>query len=534
MSDSFLHPIQTTESLAAGSPAGEGTAPMYLNLVLSDPEVVLAAREYPEGRPRTDFIQTALKVGVLSLRAARGVIDGDAVRKEGERLMTALTERLNGWRETMEGNVTGTLTRYFDPSQGMFTERVERLIRHDGDLASVMRGQVQQAEQSLAKLFEQFVGDNSSLFRMLDPSGENELVRTMQRTLDGVIQAQNLSILQQFSLDQPESALNRFLRELGAKHGDLNEALSRRMGDVVAEFSLDRPDSALSRLVTRVETAQKSLTSELSLDNQGSALNRLQAMLQENHRQQMDLANNLARTLELAVSNLNTRREEAARSTRHGEEFEGHLGDLLRSLAEGAGDVVQECGTTTGVIPNCKVGDYVLTIGPEKSAAGARIVVEAKENASYDLAKTLAESDVARRNRGAAVCIFVHSEKTAPAGIPPFARYGHDIVLRWDAEAEASDVWLKAAVMVATALSVRANQHDKKDAASFAAVDKAIEGIRKQIEGFEEIATSANTSASAAAKILKRVDIMRDKLNAQLETLDEQIVKLKVSADGGD
>ena len=526
-----IAPIQTVEAQGfAGAPAG-AVEPLYLNLVISDPEVLLAAREYAEGRPRTDFIQTALKIGVLSLRAARGVVDGDAVRKEGERLMSALTERLNGWRETMEGNVTGTLTRYFDPKQGMFTERVERLIRHDGDLAQVMRGQVQVAEQSLGKLFEQFVGDNSSLFRMLDPSGDNQLVATMQKTLDGVIQAQNLSILQQFSLDQPDSALNRFLRELGTRHGDLNEAMSRRMGDVVAEFSLDRPDSALSRLVGRVESAQKNLTSELSLDNHGSALNRLQAMLQDNHKQQLELANNLSKTLEMAVSNLNTRREEAARSTRHGGEFEADLGALLRSVAEGAGDVVQDCGNSTGVIPNCKVGDYVLTVGPEKTAAGARIVVEAKENASYDLAKTLAEADIARRNRSAGVCIFVHSEKTAAPSVPLFSRYGHDIVLRWNAESEASDCWLKAALMVATALSVRAVQHGQKDGASFQLVDKAIEGIRKQVEGFEEIVTFANTSAGATAKILKCVDLMRDNMTSRLETLCEEIVKLKHSAD---
>jgi len=53
-------------------------------------------------------------------------------------------------------------------------------------------------------------------------------------------------------------------------------------------------------------------------------------------------------------------------------------------------------------------------------AAGARIVLEAKESASYDLAKTLEEADVARTNRQAEVCVFVHSTKTAPPSIPTF------------------------------------------------------------------------------------------------------------------
>src|SRR5690606_4605618 len=119
-------------------------------------------------------------------------------------------------------------------------------------------------------------GDNSQLIKVLDPTGDNQLVQTLQRTLGDVVQAQNTAILHQFSLDNKEGALTRFLGEMVAKHGDLHSALQTNMKDVVGEFSLDRPDSALSRLVLRVETAQRSVTSELSLDNAGSALSRLQ------------------------------------------------------------------------------------------------------------------------------------------------------------------------------------------------------------------------------------------------------------------
>lgn len=508
--------------------------PMYVHLAISDPEVLLAASEYQEGRPRTDFIQTALKIGVLSLRAARGVVDGDAIRKEGDQLLDKLSERLNGWRELMEQNVTSTLTHYFDPTKGTFTDRVERLVKADGELVTVMRGQVVTAEQTLGKVFDQFIGENSHLLKLLDPTGENQLVTTMQKTLDGVVQAQNLAILNQFSLDEPGSAMNRFLRELTGKHGDLNEALSKRMTEVVSEFSLDREDSALSRLVGRVETAHKSLTSELSLDNQNSAISRLQLILNGHHERQMEVANKLAESLNVAIGALQGRKEEAAKSTRHGIEFERSVGDVIRSIASLAGDVVQDCGSGTGVISNCKVGDFLITVGPEKIAAGAKIVIEAKESAAYDLTKTLAEADMAKRNRAAGVCVFVHSEKTAPASIPSFARYGHDIVVRWDVDNEASDVWLKAAMMLATALSVRAMQHDKNEAASFQIVDRAIEGIRKQMEGFDDISTYATTSAKAAASILKRTEIMKEQMISKVEALCVQIEKLKLSSAAGE
>ncbi len=285
------------------------------------------------------------------------------------------------------------------------------------------------------------------------------------------------------------------------------------MQAIVAEFSLDKEDSALSRLVSRVETAQRSLTAELSLDNEDSALQRLHRMLQEHHKTMLKQQMDLAARLDTAIQTMNARREESAKSTRHGLEFESTLGDHLRGLVQEAGDILQDTGSTTGLKPNCKVGDHVITIGPEKLAAGARIVIEAKESASYDLSKTLEEADTARINRQAEVCVFVHSTKTAPPSIPTFQRYGHDIVVKWDADDDDHDIWLKAALMVATALSVKATSHDKQDAASFEKIDKAIERIRKCLEGFDEINTSANTTKSAAEKILTRARLIHEGLS---------------------
>ncbi|GAB3764753.1 hypothetical protein GCM10028796_20460 [Ramlibacter monticola] len=507
-------------------PAGSG-APTIVTFAVSDPEVLLAMAEYPDGPARTNFLVTALKVGVLSLKAARGTLDSDTVRREGDRLMEQLGERLNTWRGKFEERVAGSLSHYFDPGQGLFVERVNRLTHSDGELATVVRQQVKEAEQTLHKVFEQFIGENSDLLKALDPSGDNQLVASLQKTLDAVVQAQNASILNQFSLDNKDGALVRFLAELGAKHGDLNEALSKNLQLVVAEFSLDKPDSALSRLVGRVEAAQRSLTSELSLDNENSALRRMYAMLQEHQRITVEHNTRLQETLSAAVQALQARREEAARGTQHGLEFEEALAASLRALVAAGGDIVEETGASTGTIPNCKVGDHVVTIGPEKLAAGARIVVEAKQHASYDLTRSLREADEARRNRNAGVCLFVHSTRTAQDSIPDFRRFGNDIVLRWDAEDAGGDVWLRAGLMVATALSVRAASHDKQDAASFAKIDGAIERMRKHIEGFEEINTCAGTAQRAAEKILKRARIMEEGLADQLATVIEEAVKLK-------
>ena len=308
----------------------DSISPTMVSFVVSDPEVLIALAEYPDGAARTNFLVTALKVGVLSLKAARGTLDSDTLRREGTRLMEELGNRLNNWRGKFEERVTGSLAHYFDPQQGTFMERVHRLTKADGDLATVVRQQVEEGKSNLSNIFEQFIGENSQLFRMLDPSGENQLVASLQRTLGAVVEDQNKAILGQFSLDNKDSALVRFLNELTVKYGDLNKALSRDMQAIVAEFSLDSEESALSRLVSRVENAQKRLTAELSFDNEDSALQRLQRMLHEHYETLLRKQTELSSRLESAIQSMNARRDESAKSTRHGLEFESTLGEHLR------------------------------------------------------------------------------------------------------------------------------------------------------------------------------------------------------------
>ena len=63
--------------------------------------------------------------------------------------------------------------------------------------------------------------------------------------------------------------------DLKEKHGDVGEALDKRIGDMLDEFSLDKEDSSLSRLVSRVEVAHRQTRAELSLDEDNSAPARL-------------------------------------------------------------------------------------------------------------------------------------------------------------------------------------------------------------------------------------------------------------------
>jgi hypothetical protein len=82
-------------------------------------------------------------------------------------------------------------------------------------------------------------------------------------------------------------------------------------------------------------------------------------------------------------------------------------------------DVAEHTGDRVGQIKHCKTGDCVIILGPDCGAAGARIVCEIKEDASYDLRRSLDELNNARRiGAPMLVCLCIQKERHPPASSP--------------------------------------------------------------------------------------------------------------------
>jgi hypothetical protein len=519
-----MEPITDADLLPAAPATPDA---LYLHLPVTDPEVVAALSEAKEGRERQELALVALRIGLLSLKAARGTVDGAAIRHEADRLLGTLEERFGTHRKVLDEALGGTLRAYFDPASGQFSERVQRLLRHDGELATVIGGQVDAARRSLDELLQQHLGVDSDLRRLLSPEEGNAFIEAVHAQVHQALARQAEAITAEFTLDRPDSALSRLVRELKDRHGDLERSLGSKVEEVVGEFSLDREDSALSRLVGRVEGAREQISAQFSLDNPESGLSRIVQRLDAFERAQQEQSRQFQEHVTRQLDQLVTRRQASRSSTLHGGEFEQRVGEQLQAQCLGADELLEAVGATTGQVPRSKVGDFVVTLGPDSAAPGAAIVVEAKASATYTLKTTLDEADEARRNRGASVCLFVHAARTAPAGLPELHRWGQDVVVVWDDDDPATDIRLKAAWLVAKALALRAGQHDAAEAASLDAIDKAIEAIRKQIEGFEKIQTSAQTVINSGTAIHDRARIMAEQIERQLGLLEEQAGRLR-------
>ena len=177
------------------------------------------------------------------LKHARGQIDADAVRREGEKLLQDLKNALDGSRNEIHANLTTALRDYFDPKDGRFQERIERLIKQDGDLEQVLQRQVGGNGSVLAETLAENIGKNSPLMKLLNPEEASGLVSSIRIAISSVIDDEQKRILGEFSLDNDQSALKRLVNEMTQANSKLKTDLASEVGTVVQEFSLDKEDS---------------------------------------------------------------------------------------------------------------------------------------------------------------------------------------------------------------------------------------------------------------------------------------------------
>jgi hypothetical protein len=527
---------------------------LALALTITDPESVCELRTHSEGQPRDEFALCALRIGLLALKQARGQLDGDTIRREGEKLLSTLDGRLQDHARGINDKLMHVLREYFDPESGRFHERVQRLVKKDGELEQLIQRQIGQQDSELCKTLHVHFGTESPLMKLLSPKESQGLLKALGDALHSALTEQRQRVLEQFSLDKPDGALSKLVKKLTDNHGDLNQGLQSKIEEVVQEFSLDKKDSALSRLVRRVTKAQKTISAEFSLDNDNSALSRMQKHLKtasdaiDQHltldkpdsalaRLQRELLRVLndhgkknqdfQQEVKNALNEMKVGREVKQRTPLHGVEFEQVVHGRIQGMCQPAGHIVAFTGATVGSIKNCKTGDIVIELGPEHVAAGARIAVEAKDKEKYTLEKARAEIEQGRKNRGAAIGLFVFSRKTAPEGLQPFQRIGDDLFVLWDAEDADSDLYLDAALTVAHALSTRQARQRDANAADLVEMEKSILDVEKKAGSLDLIREAAESIKGKADDILNRVRLARKGIEDQVDKLREVMSDLK-------
>src|SRR3954470_15602738 len=200
----------------------DGELPILLELVIDDREVIRALSEYPEGEVRNQYAAEALKIGVVALRHVGGMITADQFRRDGDRFLGGLEKSLEEHKQTVQVQIENKLKEYFDPKDGRFTDRVQRLVAHDGELSVLIKSFVDGENSMFARTLVSHVGRDSAIMKMLDPRQSDGLLTSLSKTVDGQLTQQRDHLLKEFSLDNKDGALTRLITQLTSKHGDFS------------------------------------------------------------------------------------------------------------------------------------------------------------------------------------------------------------------------------------------------------------------------------------------------------------------------
>ncbi len=488
-------PSQASHLRAVGA-GGE----IELRLRITDREMLEELRALDTAAEREAHALKALKIGLLALRTARGRIDAEAVRREGDAILTELRVALEGHDRQLRAHLEGTLHAYFDPKSGKLEQRLQGLVSRDGELETVLRRQVGQEGSELTRTLRSQFGPESALMRRLHPQDAEGVSQQVLGILDQKFRGQRDQLLREFSLDAEGSALSRLVARLSDSNEELGAGLTAKVDTLVKELSLDQEASGLKRL-----------------------RDELVGVLTGHAKAEAEFRSHVLTKL----GELEGAKKTAERTTLRGLSFEQALFEHVQVGAEGAGDVAALTVNETGEIARSKVGDVVLELGPDSAAPGARIVIEAKDKQNYSLAKAREEIAVARENRAAGFGVFVYADAAAPEGLAPFQRIGNDVYVRWDAADPATTAWLDAAITVARALAIRGARERESRPVDLGELNRVILEVEKRSDGLDDIRKYAETILSSGQKIQERVRISRDAFDRQVRLLREILEQLE-------
>ena len=190
------------------------------------------------GPPREKFAQSAIRLGILALRQAAGEIDAATIRNASQDLLNGLAQLLRERGTELTNHFSGTLQQYFHPATGALPQRIEALLRNDGELDRALRTHLAPENSTIAQALSAHFGEGSTIFKMLSPTDAGGVKAQIEGVLAKVLTEQQEQILKEFSLDNKQSAISRLVGELALSNGALKTDLQAKVEVLTGEFSL--------------------------------------------------------------------------------------------------------------------------------------------------------------------------------------------------------------------------------------------------------------------------------------------------------
>jgi len=201
--------------------------------------------------------------------------------------------------------------------------------------------------------------------------------------------------------------------------------------------------------------------------------------------------------------------KEHEKGTQKGVEFEKYCEERISDIAKHHNDRLEATGTTTGIIPGNKKGDFVYTI----QDSGKKIVLEMKDySVKQTTPKLEAYMNEAIENRGADYAIVVSKKSSSlskEVGI--FQEYGNKLFVALTTE-ETDDAELQNELLVIALRWARLRLKQKSGTVDSSMIIEKIENIQRTMKDFSNIKKKCTSIIGISDEISEDLDQLRDKI----------------------
>ena len=113
---------------------------------------------------------------------------------KAQRMIDNLDRQLEQHGRQMQNQLTGELKKYFDPQDGHFPQRVERLVRRDGELEEVLRRQIGGEAVGVGQDTRRACRpENSPLLKVLSTDESQGVLAALRQMVERQLQSQRES-----------------------------------------------------------------------------------------------------------------------------------------------------------------------------------------------------------------------------------------------------------------------------------------------------------------------------------------------------
>lgn len=433
------------------------------------------------------------------------------LQDQGATITSSVEQVMRSKTEDFKIDFTQLVNDVFVDGSGTVPEMLDSFTK---ELTDLIQKNVSGEDSDLAKTLQEHIGQDSELMNALDPKSTEGIPHIIQER----IQATLNNVLDSTNTSSPISKLLVNIKE-ATEEGDLSR--QAQIEEITKILDANNTESPIARLLREVNIAVE-----------GSALSILKGSIEEILQNQ----NETIKEIYDMVLATTTKKTTADGTTLQGVDFEEEVGLSLDLIAAELNYDNEGVGNTTGVIPNCKKGDFILTARPNSNTPSLRVVCEVKSDRSFNnVTKVVNESLKCIENRVASSAIFVFNASRAKDTFPTLQRISNVVIVQYDQNDPAGMDRLRAAVAIATAIHTETSTEDEAQKEAIASVAGRLE---KEFKRYETIAKSAETIISHGTKITSQVSTAKSKVQTIIDLVNQTAAALNVESaftdDSGD